>query len=103
MRTYDLLMLVVLAAWWLWFRKKYDWKAVLFYYMVGVMLSDLICGVLILVAYKRHPGVLAAPALLMPIGGMVGLTFGASRNKLVKLALPSADAKEIDPISQAPR
>ena len=74
------------------FRKKYDWKAVVLYYLLGVMLSDVLCAVLILVAYKRHPGTLAAPAFLMPIGGVVALAYGASKNKLIKRPTLSANA-----------
>ena len=48
MRTYDLLMLLVLAAWWLRFRKKYDWRAVVLFYLGGVMIADVFCAGLIL-------------------------------------------------------
>jgi len=73
MKTYDLLMLLMLAVWWLRFRKKYDWRAVVLFYLCGVMIADVFCAGLILVLYRRHPEILTAPALLMPIGGMVGV------------------------------
>lgn len=84
MRTYDLLMLLVLAVWWLRFRKKYDWRAVVLFYLGGVMIADVFCAGLILLLYRRHPEILTTPALLMPIGGMIGLGYGATKNKLSK-------------------
>jgi hypothetical protein len=84
MRTYDLLMLLVLATWWLCFRKNYDWRAVVLFYLGGVMLADVFCAGLILLLYRRHPETLTAPALWMPIGGMIGLGYGATKNRLSK-------------------
>jgi uncharacterized membrane protein YfcA len=79
MRTYDLLMLLVLAAWWICFRKKYDWRAVVLFYLGGVLIADVFCAGVILLLYRRHPEILTAPALLMPVGGMVGLGTGSRR------------------------
>ena len=70
MKTYDLLMLLVVVVWWLCFRKKYDRRAVVLFYLGGVMIADVFCAVLILILYRRHPGILTAPALLMPIVGI---------------------------------
>jgi hypothetical protein len=84
MKTYDLLMLLVLAAWWLCFRKRYDWRAVILFYLGGVMIADIFCAGLILLLYRRHPEILNAPALLMPVGGMIGLGYGATKNRLSK-------------------
>jgi hypothetical protein len=84
MKTYDLLMLLVLAVWWLCFRKKYDWRAVVLFYFGGVMIADVFCAGLILLLYRRYPEILTTPALLMPIGGMIGLGYGATKNKLGK-------------------
>jgi hypothetical protein len=94
MRTYDLLMLLVLAAWWLRFRKKYDWRAVVLFYLGGVMIADVICAGLILALYRHYPEILTTPALLMPIGGIVGLGYGATKNKLSQGATLFANKKE---------
>jgi hypothetical protein len=90
MKTYDLLMLLVLAVWWLLFRRKYEWKAVVLYYMCGVMIADVFCAALLLLAYRRYPNMLSALALLMPIGGLVGLAYGAAKKKLDKGSRPFA-------------
>ena len=90
MKTYDLLMLLVLGVWWLAFRSKYDRNAVVLYYLCGVMVADVVCGALILIAYSRYPNVLSMPALLMPIGGFVGLAYGVAKKKLSKKSTPLA-------------
>jgi len=77
-------MLVLLAVWWLRYREKYDKKAVILYYLGGVFFADVFCALLILAAYKRYPGILSAPALLMPIGGMGGLVYGARKGLVAK-------------------
>jgi hypothetical protein len=82
MRTYDLLMLLVLAAWWICFRTQYDWRAVVLFYLGGVMIADVFCAGLILLLYRRYPEILTTPALLMPVGGMVGLGHGVMKNRL---------------------
>ncbi len=98
MKTYDLLMLLILAVWWLCFRRKYDWRAVMLFYLGGVMVADVFCAVLILIVYRRHRDMLmAAAALLMPIGGMVGLAYGAAKNRLRKGVGPLANNKEDSP------
>ena len=99
MKTYDLLMLLVLVlvVWWLCFRKKYDRRAVLLFYLAGVMIADVFCAVLILVMYRRHRDILTAPALLMPIAGMAGLVYGAAKNKVKKGAGLFANKKEAAP------
>jgi len=84
MKTYDALMLLVLFVWWIIFRKKYDWRAVVVFYMGGVMLADILCAGAIVLLYHRHPEVLAVPALLMPIGGMIGLGYGVKSGRLNK-------------------
>lgn len=84
MRTYDAVMLLVLIVWWLLFRKKYDWRAVAMFYLVGVMLADVLCAGMIVFLYHRHPEVLAVPAALMPIGGMIGLAYGVKSGRLDK-------------------
>jgi uncharacterized membrane protein YfcA len=84
MTTYDLLMLIVLAAWWFCFRKKYDWRAVVLFYLGGVMITDVFCAGLILLLYRSHPEILITPALLMPIGGMIALAYGARTKRLNK-------------------
>jgi hypothetical protein len=33
-------MLLVLAAWWIFFRKKYDWRAVMLFYLGGLLIAD---------------------------------------------------------------
>jgi hypothetical protein len=38
MRTYDVVMLVLLGIWWLLYRKKYDRNAVVLYYIGGSFL-----------------------------------------------------------------
>lgn len=86
MKTYDLLMLVLLAVWWLRYREKYEKKAVILYYVCGVFCADVFCGLLILVTYKRYPGILSVPALLMPIGGMAGLVYAGRKGLLTKSA-----------------
>jgi len=83
-KTYDIVMLVVFAVWWFTFRKKYDWRAVIIFYVCGVMLADVLCAGLILFLYRRHPEVLLAPAMLMPIGGIIGLAYGVKTNGLMK-------------------
>jgi hypothetical protein len=100
MRTYDLLMLLVLAVWWVLFRHKYDWKAVALYYLIGVMFADVFCGAMILVAYRHYPNVLTIPALLMPIGGLVGLVYGAAKKKLNKKSSPATEAKQNPSLGQ---
>jgi hypothetical protein len=65
-------------------RKKYDWRAVVLFYLGGVMIADVFCAGLILLLYRRHPGILTAPALWVPIGGMIGFGYGATKNKLSK-------------------
>jgi hypothetical protein len=97
MKTYDLLMLLVLAVWWIGFRKKYEWRAVVLFYFIGVMITDVFCALLIFLLYRRYPDILTAPALLMPIGGMVGLAYGAARNRLNKGAPLFANKKENAP------
>ena len=85
MTTYDLLMLLLLGVvWWLRFRKKYDWRAVVLCYMGGVMVADVLCALLILAMHSRRPGIFTAPALLMPIGGFAGLAYGVATKKLDK-------------------
>jgi hypothetical protein len=97
MKTYDLLMLLVLAVWWFCFRKKYERRAVVLFYLCGVMIADVFCGLLILLLYRRYPDILTAPALLMPIGGMIGLAYGAAKNRLNKGAPLFANKKEAAP------
>jgi len=94
MKTYDLLMLLVLAVWWLCFRKKYEWRAVMLFYFVGVMIADVFCALLTLLLYHRYPDVLTTPALLMPIGGMIGLAYGAAKNRLIKGTALFANRRE---------
>ena len=84
MKTYDAVLLMAVIGWWLMFRDKYDWRAIVLFYMGGVFVADIVCGVLILVAYAHQPNVLTLPALLMPIGGIGGLAYAASRNQLAK-------------------
>jgi hypothetical protein len=96
MKTYDLLMLGLLAVWWLRYREKYDKKAVILYYMGGVFFADVFCGLLILLAYKRYPDILSVPALLMPIGGIGGLLYAGRKGLLTKKApLPLLDTKDV--------
>lgn len=97
MRTYDLLMLLLLGVWWLCFRKKYDRNAVVLFYLGGVMIADIFCAGLIFLFYHHHPAILNAPALLMPIGGMIGLGYGTIRNKLVKRTTFLANKKAEEP------
>ena len=91
MTTYDLVMLLVLAVWWFLFRNKWNKIAVIAYYMFGVMVTDVICGLLILVVYHRYPNVLRLPALLMPIGGLSGLAFGAAKERLGRPPFQKSD------------
>jgi hypothetical protein len=84
MKTYDLLMLLAFAGWWFCFRKECDWRAVVLFYLGGVMIADIFCAGLILLLYRRYPEILTAPALLMPIGGMIALGYGATKNRLRK-------------------
>ena len=65
-------------------RKKYDWRAVVLFYVGGVMAADVFCAVLFLIMYRRYPDILTVPALLMPIGGMDGLAYGAAKGRLTK-------------------
>jgi len=96
MTTYDLLMSVLLAVWWLRYREKYDKKAVILYYLGGIFFADVFCGPLILVAYQRYPEILSTPALLMPIGGISGLVYARRKGLLTKSApSPSLETKEI--------
>ena len=88
MRTCDLLMLALLSICWLFYRKRYDKKAVVLYYFGGVFLADVFCALLIILIYKRTPAILSAPALLMPVGGVAGLLYGATKGRLVKHTPP---------------
>jgi hypothetical protein len=40
------------------------------------------------IGYRNHPRVFNAPALLMPIGGMPDLAYGAAKHKLNNVFLP---------------
>jgi hypothetical protein len=84
MTTYDVVLLLAIVVWWLMFRRKYDWRAVVLFYMGGVLVVDVLCAMVILVAYRSHPNVISLPALLMPLGGIGGLVYAASKNKLTK-------------------
>ena len=86
MATYDLLMLVLLAVWWLRYREKYERNAVVLYFMGGVFFADVCCGLLILISYHRYPSMTSLPALLMPIGGVAGLLYAGKKGLLVKKA-----------------
>jgi hypothetical protein len=89
MRAYDLVMLALLGIWWLFYRKKYDRNAVVLYYIGGVFLADVFCALLILLIYKRSSAIISAPALLMPIGGLAGLLYGATKGRLAKRSPPT--------------
>jgi hypothetical protein len=54
MTTYDAVLLLAIVVWWLMFRRKYDWRAVVFY-IGGVLVVDILCALVILVAYRSHP------------------------------------------------
>jgi len=84
MTTYDAVLLLAIVVWWLMFRRKYGWRAVVLFYMGGVLVIDVLCAIVILVAYRSHPDVISLPALLMPLGGIGGLVYAASKNKLRK-------------------
>jgi len=84
MTTYDAVLLLAIIVWWLMFRRKYDWRAVVLFYMGGVLVVDVLCAMVILVAYRSHPNVISLPALLMPLGGIGGLVYAVSKNKLTK-------------------
>jgi len=94
MRTYDAILVLVILVWWLIFRKRYDWRAVVFCYMAGVFVVDVIGALLVLIAYRRYPSIVSVFALLMPIGGIVGLAYGASKGKLDKEAGLFRDRKQ---------
>jgi hypothetical protein len=96
MSTSDVVSVPVLLWWWI-FRKRYDWKAVFFFYVGGVMFADIFCAGLILVFIHRSPGVLHAPALLMPLGGLVSLAYGGATNRLRKGSRPFGSKKEDAP------
>ena len=83
MRTYDVVMLVLLGIWWLFYRKKYDRNSVVLYYIGGVFFADILSALLILM-YKQNPAILSAPAWLMPIGGVAGLLCGATTGRIAK-------------------
>ena len=84
MTTYDAVLLAAIVVWWLLFRRKYDWRAVVLFYMGGVLIVDVLCAIVILAAYRSHPNIISLPALLMPLGGIGGLVYAASKNKLRK-------------------
>ena len=92
MTTYDAVLLLAIVVWWLMFRRKYDWRAVVLFYMGGVLVVDLLCAMVILIAYRSYPNVISLPALLMPLGGIGGLVYAASKNKLKKGSGLFADA-----------
>lgn len=73
-----------MAVWWVVYRKSQDWIAVLIFYLGGVMFADLFCAGLILLFIRRYPSIVNAPAFIMPLGGVVGLAYGAGKNKLRK-------------------
>jgi hypothetical protein len=89
MKTYDLVMLALLGMWWLFYRKKYDRTAVVVYYIIGVFFADVFCALLIIVMYRQNPAILSAPAWLMPIGGITGLLYGATKGRLAKRTPPA--------------
>ena len=82
MMTYDAVLVAVLVVWWVTVRKKYDWRAILFYYLMGVMFADVLSAVILAVAYDRHPDVIRVGAFLMPIGGLVVLAYSVFSGKL---------------------
>jgi hypothetical protein len=89
MRTYDVVMLVLLGIWWLLYRKKYDRNAAVLYYIGGVFFADVFCALLIALMYKQNHAILFAPAWLMPIGGVGGLLYGATKGRLAKRTPPA--------------
>ena|SRR5579863_7981249 len=84
MPVWDAVLVLVMAVWWVFYRKNHDWKAVMIFYLGGVMFADLFCAGLILLHVRRHPLIISAPAFIMPLGGLVGLGYGAGKNKLRK-------------------
>jgi hypothetical protein len=82
-------LLALLGMWWLFYRKKYDRTAVVVYYIIGVLFADVFCALLIVVMYRQNPGILSAPAWLMPIGGITGLLYGATKGRLAKRTPPA--------------
>jgi hypothetical protein len=89
MRTYDFVMLVLLGIWWLFYRKKYDRNSVVLYYIGGVFFADILSALLIALMYKQNPAILSAPAWLMPVGGVAGLLYGASKGRIAKRSPPA--------------
>lgn len=84
MTTYDIVLLLATVVWWFCFRKKYEWGAVVLFYLGGVMLTDIFCAILIAIVYHSHPNVILLPAVLMPLGGIGGIVCGASKKQLIK-------------------
>ena len=88
MRTYDV-VLALLGIWWLLYRKKYDRNAVVLHYIGGVFFADVFCALLIALMYKQNRTILSVPAWLMPIGGVAGLLYGATKGRLAKRTPPA--------------
>jgi hypothetical protein len=87
MKPWDLVGALVLVAWWAFFRKKYDWKAVVLFYFGGVLAADLLCAGLILVAPGRAlPFVLNVPTIMMPLAGVACLLYGVRTNRLCNVS-----------------
>ena len=84
MTTYNAVLVLIGALWWVFFRKRYDWRAVLLYYMGAVFVIDAACAGLYLVAGTRFPGLISLLPWLMPVGGIAAILYAASRHKLAR-------------------
>jgi hypothetical protein len=89
MTTYDAGFVLAFLLWWLFFRRKYDSIAVAMYYFGGVMLADLGCAIVIAPFLRHFPNLIRVAGLVLPIGGVAGLAFGAYKGKLRKAPQPS--------------
>ena len=82
MAIYDAILVLIVLVWWLRFRSKYDWRAVVLFYVGGLFVTDIFCAIVILLTYRSHPTVTNLPALLMPIGGIAALLYARGKDRL---------------------
>jgi hypothetical protein len=99
-----------MAMWWIFYRKTLDWRAVTMFYFGGVFSVDLLSAGLLVILLHWFPQIPPIPhsvpalGLLMPIGGLGGLAYGAASGKMRKMSerirSKAAVKPEIPPSSQ---
>jgi hypothetical protein len=95
-----------MAVWWIFYRKTLDWRTVTMFYFGGVFSGDLLSAGLLALLRHSFPIQRSLPALflLMPVGGLAGLIYGAASGKMSRMSerirSKAAVKPEIPPSSQ---